>query len=293
MKTTLYFTLTLLTFVTLTFAPNSFVQDYSPEYVVRQIYFHPSDRQPPQDIDTTFDALVNDVQQFYADEMERHGFGRKTFRLETDAQGKTVRYHVKGKFTNAYYLNNTNARKEINEQFNLSEHFIFLIFFDWDDPVEISPRSGGSGAGHPFAGIANITLTNYHKAPSTLHRTLHRSVFNTVAHELGHAFGLPHDFRDDRYMMSYGPAERRGDQLSYCAAEWLDVHRYFNTVHNSLYQVPTINMLEPAFVSSPNTIRLRFEITHSARLHQAQLLTNSFSHVGYPSRKTRTLIINP
>ena len=33
-------------------------------------------------------------------------------------------------------------------------------------------------------------------------------------------------------------------------------------------------------VSSPNTVRLRFEITHSDKLHQAQLLTNSFAYPG-------------
>ena len=39
MKTTLCFILTLLTFATLIFVPNSFAQETSPEYVVRVIYF--------------------------------------------------------------------------------------------------------------------------------------------------------------------------------------------------------------------------------------------------------------
>ena len=34
-------------------------------------------------------------------------------------------------------------------------------------------------------------------------------------------------------------------------------------------------MLAPSLVSLPNTIRLQFEITHSAKLRQAQLLANS------------------
>ena len=79
MKTTLYFTLTLLTFTMLAFVPHSFAQNDLSEYVVRQIFFYPSDLQPWQDVDTTLDELVGHVQQFYADEMERHGFGRKTF----------------------------------------------------------------------------------------------------------------------------------------------------------------------------------------------------------------------
>ena len=41
MKTTLYFTLTLLIFAVLAFVPNSFAQDDSSEYIVRAIYFIP------------------------------------------------------------------------------------------------------------------------------------------------------------------------------------------------------------------------------------------------------------
>lgn len=79
MKATRCFTLTLLTFVILAFVPNSFAQEDSSELVVQVIYFHPNDREPQADIETVLDTLMKDVQQFYADEMERHGFGRKTF----------------------------------------------------------------------------------------------------------------------------------------------------------------------------------------------------------------------
>jgi len=277
MKTMLGLTLTLLTFVMLIFLPNSFAQDASPEYVVRQIYFHPSDRQPSRDMNARLDTLVEDVQQFYADEMERHGFGRKTFRLETDALGKRVRHYVKGKFpTIDYRMGRINkAQAEINEHFDLSERFLYLIFIDGDDNILASSQVGGNASGGSFSGFSNITLLDFHKAPETLYRR----AFNTIAHELGHAFGLLHDFRDDRYMMSYGPEELT-DQLSYCAAEWLDVHRYFNTTHNTFGEVPTIEMIPPSFVSTPNTVRLQFKISHSEGLHQAQLLTNSFSWPG-------------
>ena len=53
--------------------------------IVRLIYFLPSDRQPQPDIDEKLDKLIKDVQTFYADQMEAHGFGRKTFLFETDA----------------------------------------------------------------------------------------------------------------------------------------------------------------------------------------------------------------
>ena len=37
-----------------------------------------NDRAPEQDIDAKLNTLIRRIQQFYADEMERHGFGRKT-----------------------------------------------------------------------------------------------------------------------------------------------------------------------------------------------------------------------
>ena len=280
MRTTLCIVFTLFTFVILAFLPNSFAQETSPEYIVRQIYFHPSDRPPHQGIDTTLDTLVNDVQQFCADEMKRHGFGRKTFRLETDAQGNPVRHYIQGRFTSDHYDSNriNQALTEIDEHFDRSGPLVYLIFIDDDNPDSTSVgQVGGVGGGGPFRGTANITLLDFHKAPEALYPR----AFNTIAHELGHAFGLPHDFRDDRYIMSYGP-EHLKDQLSYCAAEWLDTHRYFNTTQSSIAQQPRVQMLGLTFVSSPNTVRLRFKITHSEKLHQALLLTNALRYSGNP-----------
>ena len=74
---------------------------------VRLIYFLPSDRAPQQDIDAKLDMLIKDVQQSYAEVMEYHGFGRRTFTLETDATGKAVVHHVKGKFNDEYYHTDT------------------------------------------------------------------------------------------------------------------------------------------------------------------------------------------
>ncbi|MCY3742040.1 MAG: leucine-rich repeat domain-containing protein [Candidatus Poribacteria bacterium] len=279
MKTMLYLTLTLLIFATLVFMPSSFAQETPPEYIVRQIYFHPSDLGPLQDIDATLDEWVEHVQQFYADEMERHGFGRKTFQLETDAQGNPVRHYVKGKFTNEHYRSNPieKANKEISEQFDRSEHLIYLNFIKFDHNQNFS-QVGGNASSSPFNGTANITLVDFDdNAP----KNLYTRAWTTIAHELGHAFGLQHDFRDDRYIMSYGDSPVK-NQLAYCAAEFLDAHRYFNTTRDPFSQVSTIRMLDPAFVSSPNTIRLQFEISSSAKLHQAQLLTNSLSWPGNP-----------
>ena len=245
----------------------------SSEYIVQIIYFVPNDRTPQGDIDTQLDALIKRVQQFYADEMERHGFGRKTFRLETDAAGKAIVHHVKGKFANAHYLRDAifKADEEVREQFSKSENIIYLIWIDIDDPELGAPSQvGGKGGGNSHGGTAWIPVRNFDRAPPLLYIR----AWATIAHELGHAFGLPHDYRDERYMLSYGDFVLK-DQLSQSAAEWLDAHRYFNNSQTSTNRSPTIRMLSLSLASAPNAIRLRFSVTDPDGLHQARLVTNS------------------
>ena len=116
MKTTLYFTLTLITFVTLMFVSNSFAQE------VRVIYFMPNDRTTQPDIDSTLDSLLKEAQQFYADVMESNGFGRKTFSLETDTDENVVVHHLTGQHNDTYYHNSTTrkVKTEISQNFDLS-----------------------------------------------------------------------------------------------------------------------------------------------------------------------------
>ena len=92
-----------------------------------------------------------------------------------------------------------------------------------------------------------------------------------AAHELGHAFGLAHDhFRN----ATRSPSSYHTDWMvtSFCAAEWLDAHRYFNMGQSypGEDEPTTIRMLPPLAVP-PNAIRLRFEVTDPDGLHQAQL----------------------
>ena len=54
--------------------------------VYRSVYGNPLH----PDAEAEIDALIKETQRFFADEMERHGFGRKTFQIETDVSGNTV-----------------------------------------------------------------------------------------------------------------------------------------------------------------------------------------------------------
>ena len=63
---------------------------------VRMIYFLPNDRPFRQEVVDSMKVTIRQVQTFFADQMEAHGYGRKTFRFETDAQDDPVVHRVDG-----------------------------------------------------------------------------------------------------------------------------------------------------------------------------------------------------
>ena len=260
MKTALCFILTLLTFVMLAFMPNSFAQGTQPENVVRVIYFLPKDRQPQQDIDTELDLLMKAVHQSYAEVMENQGFGRKSFPLETDNDGKVVVHHVTGLAPDVYYHTEAYSKveKEIRQWFDPTTNIYFVVLDVSTENID-GAACGQAGAHGSFGGMSIIPVGG----------CLNVAV---SAHELGHTFGLAHDrLRNaNRASSSY-----HSDWMvtSFCAAEWLDVHAYFNVGENVSNENTQIQML-PSIASLPNSVRIRFQITDADGLHQAQVMLN-------------------
>ena len=233
---------------------------------VRMIYFLPKDRQALPDIDATFDALMNVVQQSYAEQMEYHGFGRKTFRFETGANGKALVHHVKGKFSDVHYHADAfwKVQEEVIGRFDL-ERNIYLVSLD----VSYSRDCGWGLRRGPEGGMAVI--------PDTFLKREHAwSCGNValIAHELGHAFGLSHDsFRN----AARSPSSYHTDWMvtSFAAAEWLDVHRYFNVGQSypERDEPTTIQMIPPSAVP-PSAVRVRFKVSDPDGLHQVQLFNS-------------------
>ena len=230
--------------------------------MVRLIYFRPNDRPVRPDRVAAFRQLIKDTQQFFADEMERHGFGRKTFTVETDEADKALVHHVVGEFNDRYYYQKTVDKvwKELSEQFYPPKH-VYLVAIDIGSEVLADGINEWCGEGSEVwtGGGQEIII------PASGH------CFNIglVAHELGHGFGLAHDFRDDAHVMSYGAIR---NELSFCAAEWLAASRFLNTIQGGIQtnSDPTVEMLPP-IETLPNAVRLRFEVTDPNGLHQAQL----------------------
>ncbi len=255
------------------------------EDMVRIVYFLPRDRSRQPDMWTKLDTLIRDIQEFYADQMERNGFGRKTFTFETDANGETVIYRVDGEFNDWYYHTETQNKvyTEIASQFDMEKH-IYLIVVDISSEAIEEEDTCGVGGGHWFERETKVrTRGGYAVIPASGRCFDGETGTIVTAHELGHAFSLEHDFRDDAYIMSYGAAP---DRLSKCAAGWLDVSRFFNTNQTAFNEPTTIQMLTPsAYHPNAENLTLRFEVTDVDRIHQVQLLVPTTAEDPAPGTK--------
>jgi len=240
--------------------------------VVRLIYFLPRDRRPRPDIDAQMDRLIKEIQTFYANEMERHGFGRKTFQFETDADGNAVVYHITGRYEDTHYQRYS-VWGEIGEQFDTSRN-IYLVTLD------VSTESIGTGLFGGACGVVDIATSRGFSNRALIPADGHCFNVTGAAHELGHTFHLPHDYRNDSYLMSQG---RYKNKLSKCAAGWLTVNPYFNSNNKVNYSTfrerSEIKMLPPSLESQPYAVHLRFTLNDPDGLHQAMLVKNTLNLV--------------
>lgn len=227
-----------------------------PRDIVRLIYFLPSDRSPQPDIDARMDTLIKEAQQVFAGQMEHYGFGRKTFQFETDATGRAVVHHVRGKFKDEFYQSQAGkVWEEIKERFDTSTN-IYFAALDVSTEILDGFACGYGGPHGSYGGTVLIPASGW----------CFEEIDVTI-HELGHAFGLQHDFRNNLkpWIDVYSTEPMT---TSPCAAEWLDAHRYFND-HQVYFDQPTAIEMWSSGAAQPDSIR--FKITDPDGLHQVQL----------------------
>ena len=224
---------------------------------VRLVYFLPNDRPFRVEVEDSMKASIRRIQTFFAEQMQAHGHGDKTFRFETDGEGEPLVHRFDGQHPDTHYISNGSGTGEIGQVFDLHENIYFVVF---DYSTGLIDGAGGRGSrSGKVGGMAQI--------PAAF-------TIATAAHELGHAFGLDHDFRDSAYLMSYGSTRVR---LSACAAAFLAVHPYFNTdVPTESGPAPAIELLSPTeYPEGANSVSVQLKVSASEGLHQVSLLVPS------------------
>ena len=233
---------------------------------VRLIYFLPADRHPRQGIEEKIDALIKDVRKFYADQMVKYGYGRRTFEFESDHSGKAVVHRVNGQFPDSYYYGDyrevfPKLLREIHNRFDTTQN-IYLAVVDVGNEL-IGDVAGAARTIGDWGGLAAIPASGAFFVPPL------------AAHELGHTFGLDHDFRSTDHVMSYGPwIWGRTTRLSQCTAKWLEIQRYFNPeIQLREWNLPTIDLISTRryTVGSAN-VPIRLRVNDHEGVHQVLLL---------------------
>lgn len=184
-------------------------------YQLNVIYFLPYDDQPVEGYESRLNDLLLYVQDFYRKEMNRNGFGDKTFGLEKTPDKRVKITVIRGKYDIPYYSYDNGggwkAEKEIEEYFKANpgtkkSHHVLVIM----------PSTSGDDmnpGGVPFYGIGKYCFALDYKyfdikylGENSEKGYLLTKWFGGMAHELGHGLNLPHNREQVSVGKQYGVA---------------------------------------------------------------------------------------
>ena len=237
------------------------------DFTVRVIYFAPTDA-PAVAPAAKIRRAMERTQKFYADEMEKHKYGRKTFRLERDNAGEIIVHTVKGRHAAQHYFNDTQGTLKAELPVNMkNEDDILISFIGGLFGVAGGWNGQGQGwFGHDCGGCKGwVAVANKNG----------NFALSTVKHELGHALGLYHNLRGKHganFLMWFDGV------LDSYEARWLDKSRYFNDRAHIVNPPPQIlNIARPKAMQKNNADYVEFsaDIQGNQGLYQAQIFRAS------------------
>ncbi len=237
-------------------------------YFPDKIYFLNKDKKTRINITEKIDKAIRKAQDYYANEMERHGFGRKTFTYETDENGKAKIYLGTDKqvehanFSNGLWLAVSDGFFDTS-----SLPVIELLYTDDNEVFEYTSNNNYSAQdiirqrrikGYTHGQLVYASLNDLKQKPLT--------------YVLRDAFGIPYHtpLQHKPNVLKRLFFGNRLAKLSKCEAEWLDKSRFFNPNQPFFDKTPKMEMR----VSLPKTSGLRhfiFEVADEDGMHQAQL----------------------
>ena len=239
-----------------------------PPRTVRMIYFLPNDRPYRASVVDSMKRTIRRIQTFYGEQMQAHGYGYKTFAVESDASGEPIVHRVDGQHADSHYLNDTyrTVLDELETQFDMTENVYFISI---DNSTQTIDNRGNKVEG---VGIRIGKNGGYGLFPGEFRRK--GTSWRVTVHEIGHAFGLNHDFRDDEFIMSYGVD---ADSLSECNAEFLAAHPYFNPNSDvSSASPPQVEMISPTHYSTgAKNVTVQLRLSDLEGLHQVILFVRT------------------
>ncbi|PNC36997.1 hypothetical protein CXU10_08690 [Akkermansia muciniphila] len=182
------------------------------------VYFLGSDTEPVPDYERRLSELLLYLQQFYGREMQRHGYGARSFGLDIKSPGRVniIEYKAKNPAAHYPYENGGGwkAAQELDEFFKAnpdrkkSQHTL-VIMPTWNDEKNGPDNPGGV----PFYGMGrNCFALDYpafdikHLGQKTREGQLLTKWYGGLAHELGHGLNLPHNHQTASDGKKYGTA---------------------------------------------------------------------------------------
>ena len=224
-------------------------------FIVETIYFKPSDIGNHR-MDK-IRKMVEGVQRLYEMEMDRNGFGKKTFRLERDANSDIIIHRVNGRHGWQHYTFNTweKIQPELPDRFNpdtppweKQDKVRLIIVGGLEATNGVSWGAGWPYHNNRYGGGVLIATNSGHFTEGL------------IFHELGHAFGLHHK-----------PEGKDPEALEHYEARWLDRHYQFNNRANN-FILPKVEWQNPKLtVLKPDNIKLEVIANSDIGLHQAEV----------------------